>query len=105
MFLGKALHPTCLGGECPCTYCKSLWIKASAKLLNVNVKKDAHIIHTNTQFRCTVDHTCVVLSLQMQVMQLVDVTDVHLLFIQLCLVEVLERGGEMERGKERERDG
>ena len=24
--LGKALHPTCLGGECPCTYCKSLWI-------------------------------------------------------------------------------
>ena len=22
---------TCLGGECPCTYCKSLWIRASAK--------------------------------------------------------------------------
>ena len=29
--LGKPLHPTCLGGECPCTYCKSLWIRASAK--------------------------------------------------------------------------
>ena len=24
-------------GECPCTYCKSLWIRASAKWLNVNV--------------------------------------------------------------------
>ena len=23
--------------ECPCTYCKSLWIKMSAKLLNVNL--------------------------------------------------------------------
>ena len=29
--LGKALHPTCLGGECPCTDCKSLWIRVSAK--------------------------------------------------------------------------
>ena len=29
--LGKALHPTCLGGECPSTYCKLLWIRASAK--------------------------------------------------------------------------
>ena len=33
--LGKALHPTCHRGECPCrecpcTYCKSLWIRASA---------------------------------------------------------------------------
>ena len=27
-----------LGGECPCTYCKWLWIRASAKWLNVNVK-------------------------------------------------------------------
>ena len=26
----KALHPTCLG-ECPCTYCKLLWIRASTK--------------------------------------------------------------------------
>ena len=33
--LGKALHPTCLG-ECPCTYSKSFWIRASAKWLNVN---------------------------------------------------------------------
>ena len=32
--LDKALHPTCLG-ECPCTYWKSLWIRASAKWLNV----------------------------------------------------------------------
>ena len=30
VFLGKALHPTCLGGSL-CTYCKSLWIRASAK--------------------------------------------------------------------------
>ena len=28
--LGKALHPTC-PGECPCTYCKLFWIRASAK--------------------------------------------------------------------------
>ena len=33
-----ARHFTLLAsGECPCTYCKSLWIKASAKWLNVNV--------------------------------------------------------------------
>ena len=31
--LGKALHPTCLGGKCPCAYCKSLWIRASAKCI------------------------------------------------------------------------
>ena len=36
--LGKALHPLHPpSGECPCTSCKSLWIKASATLLNVNV--------------------------------------------------------------------
>ena len=38
MSFGKALHPTCLKGECPCTYCKSLWKRASAKRhVNVNV--------------------------------------------------------------------
>ena len=42
--LGKALHPTYLGGgECPCIYCKSLWIRASAKWLNVNVMKDLNL--------------------------------------------------------------
>ena len=35
--LGKALHPTCLW-ECTCTYWKSLWIRVSAKWLNVNVE-------------------------------------------------------------------
>ena len=33
-----ARHFTLLASrECPCTYCKSLWIRASAKWLNVNV--------------------------------------------------------------------
>lgn len=35
--------------------------------------------------------TCVVLGLQVQVVQLVDVTDVHLLLVELRLVEVLKR--------------
>lgn len=34
-------------------------------------------------------HTCVVLCFQVQVVQLVNVADVHLLFVQLGLVEVL----------------
>ena len=31
--LGKALHPVThlLRGECPCIYCKLLWIRVSAK--------------------------------------------------------------------------
>ena len=34
-----ARHFTLLSsGECPCTYCTSLWIRASAKWLNVNVQ-------------------------------------------------------------------
>ena len=68
-----------------------------------------HTLYTHTHsilmpMHPVVDLTRVVLSLQMQVMQLVDVADVHFLFIQLCLVEVLERGaGNGER--EGERDG
>lgn len=34
--------------------------------------------------------TCVVLGLEVQLVQLVDVADVHLLFVQLRLVEVLQ---------------
>ena len=41
--LGKALHPTCLRGECPCTNYKSLWIRASAKWLNVQCRKISNI--------------------------------------------------------------
>ena len=34
--LGQGTSPYLPRGECPCTYCKSLWIRASAKWLNVN---------------------------------------------------------------------
>ena len=30
-------------GECPCTYCKSLWIRAYPKLLNVKMTKCVYI--------------------------------------------------------------
>ena len=33
--LGQGTSPYLPRGECPCTYCKSLWIRASAKCLNV----------------------------------------------------------------------
>ena len=32
---GQGTSPYLPWGECPCTYCKSLWIRASAKWLNV----------------------------------------------------------------------
>ena len=38
------------GGECPCTYCKSLWIRASAKWLNVNAM--------TTRFHCACRQPC-----------------------------------------------
>ena len=34
--LGQGTSPYLPQGECPCTYCKSLWIRASAKWLNVS---------------------------------------------------------------------
>ena len=46
--------------------------------------------------------TCVVLGLQVQVVQLVDVADVHLLFVQLRLVEVLPSGERKRDERERE---
>ena len=36
--LGQGTSPYLPRGECPCTYCKSLWMTASAKGLHVNVK-------------------------------------------------------------------
>ena len=36
--LGQGTSPYLPRGECPCTYCKSLWIRASAKWLNVNMQ-------------------------------------------------------------------
>lgn len=42
-----------------------------------------------TQAVSPVRYTCVVLDFKMELIELVDVADVHLLFIQLCLVEVL----------------
>ena len=39
------------GGECPCTYCKSLWIRPSAKWLNVNVSTKREKLHLNSR-RC-----------------------------------------------------
>ena len=36
--LGQGTSPYLPRGECPCTCCKSLWIRASAKWLNVNVR-------------------------------------------------------------------
>ena len=36
--LGQGTSPYLLRGECPCTNCKSLWIRASAKWLHVNVQ-------------------------------------------------------------------
>ena len=42
-----ARHFTLLAlGECPCTYCKSLWIRASAKWLNVIVNVWLWFPHT-----------------------------------------------------------
>lgn len=35
--------------------------------------------------------TCVVLGLQVQLVQLMDVTDVHLLLVELRLIEVLRK--------------
>ena len=35
--LGQGTSPHLPRGECPCTYCKSLWKRASAKWLIVNV--------------------------------------------------------------------
>ena len=32
---GQGTSPYLPRGECPCTYCKSLWVRASAKWLNV----------------------------------------------------------------------
>ena len=37
----QALHPTCLGGECRCTYCKSLKIRASAKMTQCKDNKES----------------------------------------------------------------
>jgi len=51
--------------------------------------------------------TCVVLCFQVQVVQFVNVADVHLLFVQLCFVEVLTwavGGARMIQDKERERE-
>ena len=39
--LGKALQPSYLVWDCPCTYCKSLCIRSSAKWLNVNVMNNS----------------------------------------------------------------
>lgn len=41
-------------------------------------------------FQCT----CVVLCFQMQIIQFVNVADVHLFFVQLCFVEVLAGAGD-----------
>ena len=35
--LGQGTSPYLPRWECPCNYCKSLWIRMSAKCLNVNV--------------------------------------------------------------------
>lgn len=44
-----------------------------------------HTVYQGHSFR----HTCVVLCFQVQVVQFVNVADVHLLFVQLSFVEVL----------------
>lgn len=41
--------------------------------------------------------TCVVLCFQVQVVQFVDVADVHLLFVQLGFVEVLREKGDVRK--------
>ena len=47
--LGKALHPT-WPGDCPCPYCKSLWIRVSAKC-NVTPPLPEHA-HSTTDSVC-----------------------------------------------------
>lgn len=55
----------------------------------VGWREDANANLTAVRSHCS--RTCVVLGLQVQVVQLVDVTDVHLLLVQLCLIEVLTK--------------
>ena len=46
---GQGTSPYLLRGECPCTYCKSLWIRASAKWLNeMNVSNKHPVLHRLT---------------------------------------------------------
>ena len=41
--LGQGTSPYLPLGKCPCTHCKSLWIRASAEWLNVNVVPNSGI--------------------------------------------------------------
>ena len=43
-------------GECPCTNCKSIWIRASAKLLNVNVQARTDLYNASLLRRGDICH-------------------------------------------------
>ena len=43
--LGQGTSPYLPRGDCPCTHCKSLWIRASAKWLNVWSSEDLALPH------------------------------------------------------------
>ena len=53
--LGKGTSPYLPRGECPCTYCESLWIRASAKWLNI---KQRHVV-TNVYCRIKLSYSIV----------------------------------------------
>ena len=48
----KVLHPTCLVGVCPCTYCKSLWIRVSAKCKCKLVLVGSHLVQIRVNVVC-----------------------------------------------------